>query len=181
MARPTVKGELRLIGLDDSTTEEEARSVLAGIGGCNRDEVKTGPIRMMRNGLGTIWAQCPLKAALQISSQGKVRIGWTIARAELLRARPLQCFKCWGYGHARNSCQSEIDRGNTCYRCVIEVHNARKCTEKQSCTVCAEKGLDNQHRMGSLVCASANSKARQTQADRRTKTQENNGPKDHIS
>lgn len=94
VARPTVKGELRLIGLDYSTTEEEAKHVLAEAGSCAIEEIKTSPIRAMRNGLGTIWAQCPLRAALQISTQGKVKIGWTVARVELLKARPLQCHKC---------------------------------------------------------------------------------------
>lgn len=75
VTRPTVKGEIRLIGLNDSTTEEEIRCVIAETGGCMQEEVKTGPIRKLRNGLGTIWAQCPLKASLQISSHGKIKIG----------------------------------------------------------------------------------------------------------
>lgn len=75
ITRPTIKGELRLTDLDDSTTEDEARCVLADIGGCSLEEVRTGPIRMMRNGLGSIWAQCPLAATLKISSLKKIKIG----------------------------------------------------------------------------------------------------------
>lgn len=36
---------------------------------------------------------------------------------ELLKARPLQCFKRWGYGHTKNKCTAEIDRSGICYRC----------------------------------------------------------------
>lgn len=176
VARPSVKGELRLIGLDDSSTEEEAKCVLANIGGCDPEEVKTGPIRKMRNGLETIWAQCSLAATLQIISLGKIRIGCTVARVELLRARPLQCYKCWEYSHVRSGCKTEIDRSNMCYRYGSNGHNARSCSEKPSCTICMEKGLSRQHRMGSLACTLVNHKSKQTQPGRRNRATENNGP-----
>lgn len=80
IAKPVVKGELSLIGLDDSVSTDEVRCVLAEAGNCNPEEVKTGSIRMMSNRLGTVWAQCPLRAALKITEERHVKIGWTIAR-----------------------------------------------------------------------------------------------------
>lgn len=99
-----------------------------------------------------------------------------MARVELLRARPLQCFKCWGYGHVKSNCQIDKDRSNIYYRCGTEGHNARSCDEKPFCAICAEKGLNGQYRMGSLACTSANIKTRQTQTGRRTRATKNYGP-----
>lgn len=167
VARPTIKGELRLIGLTDSTTMEEVRCVLADIG-CNPEEVKTGPIREMSNGLGAIWAKCPFTAALKVTSLNKIRIGWTVARVEPLRVRPLQCYKCWKYGHVRNGCKSDKDRSNACNKCGSEGHSARDCSARPFCAVYTEKDRNGQHRLGSTACTAVNYRMRQPQPGRRT-------------
>lgn len=46
-----------------------------------------------------------------------MKIGWTVVKVELLKARPLQCFKCWEVGHLKSQCSSRIDRSGLCYRC----------------------------------------------------------------
>lgn len=61
--------------------------VVAAAGGCGVNDVKVGTIRLMSNGLFMVWAQCPLGAAMKASQPGKIRIGWTIAKIELLKAR----------------------------------------------------------------------------------------------
>lgn len=175
VSRPSIKGELRLIGLDDWTTADEARYVLADIGRCNPEDVKTGPIRKMLNGLGTVWAQCSIAAALQITKIGKIKIGWTVARLELLKARPLQCYRCWEFGHVRSGCKVDKNRNGTCYRCGCDGHNTRDCIARPSCAICTEKGRNGQHRMGSAVCLAANQKKRQSQTGRRTKDTTGNG------
>lgn len=53
IARPVVRGELRVVGLDDSVTPEEVRSVIARDGNCSEEDVRTGPIRVLNNGL--VW------------------------------------------------------------------------------------------------------------------------------
>lgn len=179
IARPTIKGELRLIGLDDSTTEEEVRNVLEEAGECQAGNIRTGPIRRMKNGLGTIWAQCLLTASLRITAPGKIKIGWTVARVKALKSRPLQCFKCCAYGHVKSCCQEEKDRTNTCYKCGTKGHSARSCTKSPSCAICTEKGLSGQHRMGLQACSLANPRTRQAQSDRRTRPTTNNGHQDN--
>lgn len=84
VARPTVKEEIRLVGLDDSVSREEVACVKAQNGGCNEEEVKVGAIRPMNNGLHTVWAQCPLGAAINTANKKRVKIGWTLARVDLL-------------------------------------------------------------------------------------------------
>lgn len=152
VARPLVRGEIRLTGLDDSVTQEEVRSVIAREGQCPVDNVRTGPIRVLNNGLGAVWIQCPLAAALVVSRPGRLRIGWTIARVELLKSRPVQCFKCWDFGHVRYACKSAKDRSGLCFRCSAPGHSANECRADPRCAVCADRGRECAHRVGSDAC-----------------------------
>ncbi|KMQ93686.1 hypothetical protein RF55_6197 [Lasius niger] len=116
VTRPVVKGKLRIIGLDDTICREEVADNIAAIGGCTSADVKVGIIRMMSNRMYMVWAQCPLDAAIKAANGGKIKMGWTIAKIELLKNRPAQCYKCWGHGHVRDRCTSAIDRSKTCFR-----------------------------------------------------------------
>ncbi|KAL6416662.1 hypothetical protein ACFW04_013268 [Cataglyphis niger] len=127
VVRPMIRGEIRLIGLDDSVTPEEVLFVVAQNGECSEDEIRTGPIRQMNNGLYTIWVQCPLNAALKVANLKKIKIGWTLARVDLLDSRPVQCFKCWKYGHVRLACPSKEDFTGLCFKCGRKGHLANKC------------------------------------------------------
>ncbi|XP_029177940.1 uncharacterized protein LOC114945803 [Nylanderia fulva] len=158
VTRPVVKGEMRLIGLDDSVVPDEVADVIATAGDCKAEEVKVGTIRPMTNGLFTVWAQCPLAAAIKATQKGKIRIGWTVARIDLLKARPTQCYKCWGHGHLRNKCTATVDRSQICFRCGGENHPALKCQNPIRCILCVEQGKDPNHRVGSNQCK-ANFKA----------------------
>lgn len=120
VSRPSVKGELRIIGFDDSVVVDEIADVVAMAGKCRVDEVKVGTIRAMTNGLYSAWVQCPLSAAITASQPGKIHIGWTVARVELLKARPTLCYRCWGKGHVQAQCRSKTDRSCACYRCGEE-------------------------------------------------------------
>jgi len=151
VSRPVIKGELRLIGLDDSVIAEEVADVVALAGGCNSEEVKVGTIRPMTNGLYSVWAQCPLGAAIKAAQPGKIRIGWTIAKIELLKARTVQCYRCWGRGHLRAH-SADTDRSNACYRCGEEGHPAITCRNPICCALCKGEGKDPHHRVGSATC-----------------------------
>ncbi|XP_046742523.1 uncharacterized protein LOC124409151 [Diprion similis] len=73
VTRPVVKGELRVQGLDDSVSTEELTGVIAGLGGCDPGEVRTGAPRRLPNGLFSAWVQCPLRAASAVAAKGKFR------------------------------------------------------------------------------------------------------------
>lgn len=168
-----IKGELRIVGMDDSITAQEVVEVIAMEGGCLPEDVKVGPIRPMRNGLYTVWIQCPLAAAIRASTGNKIRIGWTIARIELLKARPIQCYRCWEQGHLMSSCKSAIDRSGMCYRCGKTGHFVRSCTSEFNCATCSSQGKDSKHRVGSNLCKpDVGSKSVSKETARRTEAME---------
>lgn len=150
--RPTKMAEIRLRGLDESIQAPEVKEAVAATGGCEEEDIHTGEIRKTPGGMGIVWVRCPLKAANNIMKTGMVKIGWALARAEMLEARPLQCYKCLEGGHVRARCPNNIDRSGKCYRCGEDGHTARKCTADVRCPVCADKGLPAKHRTGSKSC-----------------------------
>lgn len=152
IARPIIRGELRLFGLDDSISTDEIREIIAAHGKCKIEEVKVGNIKPMRNGLGMVWLRCPLTAAVAMSKMEKVRIGWSIIRIELLSAREKQCFRCWKYGHLKYNCTSDLDRTKNCYRCGSTEHFVIACNKQAHCIICKENNRESNHRMGSAAC-----------------------------
>ncbi|EFN86440.1 hypothetical protein EAI_04695, partial [Harpegnathos saltator] len=124
VSRAQKMGELRLKGLEISTSESEAAEAVAKIGGCQVGEVKTGSIKMAWNNYRTLWVQCPLAAAKRVAETGNIKIGWTQAKVELLQARALQCFKCLERGHVQINCTNNSDRRANCYRCGEPGHLA---------------------------------------------------------
>lgn len=152
VTRPVVKGDLRISGFDDSISETEIAEVVAEAGGCVPREIKMGEIRKIKSGLCTVWLQCPLAAAIKAASAEKLKLGWTVARVQLLKTRPTRCYKCWRLGHLRNSCKSQSDYSSSCYVCGQQGHPARTCKESPRCAICAECGLSANHRLGSTEC-----------------------------
>ncbi|KMQ90406.1 hypothetical protein RF55_9847 [Lasius niger] len=152
VACPTTYGEIRLIGLDVTILEEEIAQFIVAEGKCSAADVKVGAIQPMRNGLNSVWARCPLAVACSLASKGKVCIGWSRVRVELLNERPIQCYKCWRYGHVRFACSSSVDRGRSCFNCGREGHALRDCQMSPHCVLCAEDGRNGDHRLGSVSC-----------------------------
>ncbi|KMQ92347.1 gag-pol polyprotein [Lasius niger] len=152
ITRPVVRGEFRLIGLDASTSAAEVKDVVISYGGCLEEDIKVGIIRPMANGLFTAWVQCPLGAAMKIANNGRVNIGWTSARVDLLGAMPTQCFRCWQFGHLRHTCQSKDDFSGLCFRCGGSGHAARHCDAPPNCKLCSMAGRAANHRLGSNLC-----------------------------
>lgn len=150
---PTKKRELRVIGFDESVTAEEIIETLCRIGGCYTVDIKTGPIRTMANGLGMVWAQLPAVAAAKVAEEGRIRIGWTVARVELLKVRPLQCYRCWTFGHVQSTCRSIVNRRGACFKCGQQGHVASTCKNATHCAVCHDSGLEASHRLGGPQCA----------------------------
>ncbi|XP_025263066.1 uncharacterized protein LOC105257610 [Camponotus floridanus] len=157
ISQPTAMADIKISDLDDSVTKQEIVEIIADLDKCNPDTIKAGDIRWMPNGLGTIWLRCPASTANNVAASGKIKVGWTVAKIEILPARPLQCYRCWNFGHVRYSCTSTVDRSSHCYRCGSSTHRISNCTAPNPhCIICEEKGNKANHRLGSAACSAIN-------------------------
>ncbi|KYQ51478.1 Gag-Pol polyprotein [Trachymyrmex zeteki] len=150
--RPTPKTEFIISGLDDSITEQDVEEALVRLSGWDSESGKMGRIKKARDGMGSIWIQCPSTTAVRICTGNKIRIGWTWASTEILRKRPLKCFKCLANGHVRMNCDSKVDRRGSCFNCGEMGHKIGDCRNRSYCPACYENGLSYTHRTGSNTC-----------------------------
>ncbi|XP_070165623.1 uncharacterized protein [Polyergus mexicanus] len=148
VARPTKFAEMRLRGLDSSVTLGEAREALMALGGLGGGDLRVGEIRRFSSGPGTMWVRAPAVFIRRLAVAGRVRVGWTWAQVEVLRARPLQCFRCLAIGHVRQRCTGGEDRSGLCYRCGKPGHLAARCEGTPNCPICSGLGLPAKHRLG---------------------------------
>ncbi|XP_029161130.1 uncharacterized protein LOC114932883 [Nylanderia fulva] len=149
---PVAKGELKIVGLAPSTLREEIGDQLTCISSFPPESFNISDIKRMRDGMGIAWVQCPLNAAISIAEIGRLRIGWTSAKVELLKKRAVQCFKCWRFGHVRTNCSAPEDRFGSCFRCGNKEHKAKDCSAPLHCVVCSDLGKNCNHRIGSYPC-----------------------------
>lgn len=148
IGRPIQMAELRFYGIEDSVEPTEIQTAVALATGCDSTSVRVGQLRFTRN-IATVWAQCPLVAANTLAKLGRLGLGWSSARVEILPARKLQCFRCLQPGHTRLRCTALADRSTQCYKCGETGHNARECCNPVRCSACADLGRDAAHRIGS--------------------------------
>ncbi|XP_059046627.1 uncharacterized protein LOC131842125 [Achroia grisella] len=146
ISRPVKTAEMRVMGLDDGTDGEEVAAAVAQQGECAAAAVKVGEIRRGASGLGTCWVRAPLAAVKRITTAGRIKIGWVTAAAELLRQKPLRCYRCLESGHVLARCSHEEDRSGLCYRCGEPGHKAAGCMATPHCVVCAAAGRPADHR-----------------------------------
>ncbi|XP_059061646.1 uncharacterized protein LOC131854542 [Achroia grisella] len=175
VARPVKTAEMRVMGLDDSATTEEVAVAVAQVGECQPDAVRVGDIRRNTSGMGTCWVRGPVAAIKKATAAKHIRIGWVSARTELLRQRPLRCFRCLEGGHVSNQCSQTQDRSGLCYRCGEEGHRAATCTADPRCVICAALGRPANHWVGAKSCTPPKSKKAKrpaTQAPGRRSEQE---------
>lgn len=165
ISRPKKMGELRLKGMDESITKDEAMEAVSRIGECPREDIQVGELTRNRAGLYTIWLKCPVATAKKLADLGHLRIGWSRVGVEALEARPLQCFRCFGRGHVRAQCPSNEDRTGACYRCGLSGHVARGCQNPPQCLLCKEAGRAANHRMGGKACKAPPPKKRTSGKD----------------
>ncbi|XP_067208762.1 uncharacterized protein [Linepithema humile] len=152
LRRPVKRSQLRLTGIDDSVTIGEVKEAISKIGSCDVVNITCSALRHMRGGLGVIFLQCPIAAAVKVLEKGKISIGWSTIGVEALKSRPMQCFRCLAVGHTIQRCPSVVVRRFDCYKCGQVDHKAQDCKNKIVCPVCLERGLNADHMVGSAVC-----------------------------
>ncbi|KYN50590.1 hypothetical protein ALC57_10176, partial [Trachymyrmex cornetzi] len=138
--------------IDQSVTSEEVIAAVASRGQVPIVDIRTGPFRLGRGGVNTVWGQCPLQCTNRLISEGRVRLGWSSAGVVALTKRRLQCFRCLAVGHTRANCQSLTDRSTWCFQCGSDGHRAAGCRLPPKCPVCASRGLVSGHRAGAPEC-----------------------------
>lgn len=152
VTRPVRKGEIRITGLDDSVGLEEVGAIIMENSKCSLADIKMGNIRRFSNGQGAIWVQCPLAEAIKLAELEKIRIGWSVVKIELLKARPTQCYRCWEFGHLSYMCKSQVNRKGSCFNCGVHGHTVQVCNNPTCCIICKEAGMPYDHRIGSPAC-----------------------------
>jgi hypothetical protein len=104
ISRPTMWAEIRIHNLVESATVEQVAEAVAKAGGCQAGQIRVGELKQSSSGLLGAWLRVPQAAAHKVAALGKIIVGWTAARVELLQSRPLQCHRCLKYGHVRQRC-----------------------------------------------------------------------------
>ncbi|KAJ8707615.1 hypothetical protein PYW07_011292 [Mythimna separata] len=144
---------MRIMGLDDSVTEEEVVAAVVGAGGCLTDQVRTGTIRADGTGMRAVTVSCPVTAAKAITREGRrLLVGWVSAQVKLLEPRPLRCYRCHVGHHVGAFCKAEVDRSDRCFQCGLAGHQAAACSAAPHCYACAAANKSADHRAGSRSC-----------------------------
>lgn len=152
VARPTKCTDVRIVDLDDSVTSEQVAAAVAKAGNCAVDLVKARGMQRGPGGMGALFVRCPVAVAKTLLNTGRLLVGWSSARVQVLEPRPLRCYKCLGVGHTRSRCPSSSTREDLCFRCGQEGHKSSTCTNALRCAVCAHAGRPSGHYMGGRQC-----------------------------
>ncbi|XP_028170939.1 uncharacterized protein LOC114360425 [Ostrinia furnacalis] len=88
VTRPEKRADIRIIGLDESVTREEVAEAMASRTGCSQEAVRVGEIRRSTRGEGTTTISCPVVAAKALSEAGRLLVGWSSARVQVLYTGP---------------------------------------------------------------------------------------------
>ncbi|CAD6216258.1 GSCOCG00012876001-RA-CDS [Cotesia congregata] len=142
--------DVEIRDLDGTTTKEDIQAALKTEIG-ETCEIPLGTIKIHKAYRGTQTAVMTLPAAAArkiLTGSGKVRIGWANCRIRATR-RPIQCFKCWHFGHLGSQCKSNVDRSKLCIRCGQEGHKIAKCENPAKCVLCADQSA---HHAGASRC-----------------------------
>ncbi|XP_017882797.1 uncharacterized protein LOC108626572 [Ceratina calcarata] len=145
--------EVILSGFDLSVTPKDIKEAIESKSGDN-DDLKIGEIKRNRLGVGMVWIKCAECTAHELLKLGRLRVGWSDAKIQAVEQRPLQCFKCWNFGHTRDKCTSGTDRSTWCFKCGEKDHVIKECTATiAKCRLCEDANRSANHRMGSQSCS----------------------------
>lgn len=172
---------MKITQIDCSTTEIQIVNAIATYGGCLPADIKVGEIRYSQRGNGSVIAQCPAKVANGLVELGRIKLGWSVARVELMPQKINRCFKCWETGHFINNCKSTVDRSFDCFNCGEMGHKTKDCTERSSCPICKSRNKPYLHQCGRTGCSLlTETDANRDQIQRRT-TGRRPGPQDVLT
>lgn len=118
---PVMRAEVKISDLDDTITREDIIEAIQNKTECLSEEITISNLVNMngrQKGLKMAWIKCPFTTALGLTDTETLDIGWTRARVKIVE-RPLQCYKCWDYGHVRARCTSNKERTGICFKCGI--------------------------------------------------------------
>ncbi|CAD6238625.1 GSCOCG00012543001-RA-CDS, partial [Cotesia congregata] len=141
--------------VDDDTTKEHIQTALKREAG-ESCEIPLEAIKIRKAFRGTQIATVSLPAAAAqklLEGNCKIRPGWSNCRIRATK-RPIQCFKCWHFGHIGSQCKSEVNRSQHCIRCGKEGHKIADCENPAKCALCVERhGVEKAtHHAGSNRC-----------------------------
>ncbi|XP_013166405.1 PREDICTED: uncharacterized protein LOC106116893 [Papilio xuthus] len=153
ISRPTKTTEIKISGLDDSSTIDEVLAAVAEAGGCPRESLKSSGVVRDRYGVGHAWVECAVPTAKRVAAAGRLTISWVSANVTLLEPRPMRCYRCLQKGHVRAQCNAEEDRSKLCFRCGVEGHKFKGCSAKPHCTICAAARKPADHKLGGRGCS----------------------------
>lgn len=75
IGRPSKCVELRIRGVDVSVPPDDIVSEIAKLGGCDKADIRIGPLRESPVGLSSVWVKCPALAAKRAIGAWSIRIG----------------------------------------------------------------------------------------------------------
>ncbi|KMQ89674.1 gag-pol polyprotein [Lasius niger] len=67
---------MRVSKLEGSVIPKTVAAAIAEAGGCPESEVRTGSVRRIPSGPGSIWVRLPLSAAVKVVDAGRLKVGW---------------------------------------------------------------------------------------------------------
>ncbi|XP_076764848.1 uncharacterized protein LOC143431794 [Xylocopa sonorina] len=156
ITRPTKRVGMRVYRIDDSLSTSEIVEAIAAAGGCQKEDIRAGPMKIGYTGMGHLIIEFPIAAIKKITTDRKGRIGWTSVKVEALEKRQLICSKCWEVGHVLIKCTKAEDRREACYRCGETGHRSAECKAKSAnCPVCKAAGQQADHKAGGKACQPA--------------------------
>lgn len=135
-----LEGDEVITAICNNLTDEQLR----------KEEVLLRYLKAGKWGTQLAIVSMPAKACADLLRLGKLKIGWTNCRVQR-KANIERCFRCHGTGHKAREC-SGPDRSDACRRCGETGHRAAGCNKEKRCLVCADRGSDPNHTMGTKEC-----------------------------
>lgn len=99
VTHPLKMANIRLTGLEVASGTDEICRIISSDGRCLPSEVRIRKLQRSINGTWSVWVCCPVTTVQELSTRGKIIIGWATVKIDPLRYKPTQCFKCWNFGH----------------------------------------------------------------------------------